>query len=109
MNENEQRIAIAKVCPHLFIVDGGGMLRHPNKLTGFDPLTNLDAMHEAVKTLPQEIRPRYFVCLCSVVSTAISAYGYSEATEATAAQRAEAFLRTLGLWVDAPNESKTRD
>ena len=64
-----------------------------------DHLNDLNAMHEAVKSLPQNIKPRYFAHLCTIVSGAISLHGYSEATEATAAQRAEAFLRTIGKWV----------
>ena len=63
-----------------------------------DYLNDLNAMHEAVKTLPQNMKPRYFSCLCAVVSGAIALWGYSEATEATAAQRAKAFLKTLNLW-----------
>jgi len=63
-----------------------------------DYLNDLNAMHEAVKSLPQNSKPRYFACLCAVVSGAISLNGYSEATEAIAAQRAEAFLKTLNLW-----------
>ena len=63
-----------------------------------DYLNDLNAMHDAVKSLPQNIKPRYFARLCVVVSVAISLNGYSEATEATAAQRAEAFLKTLNLW-----------
>lgn len=60
-----------------------------------DYLNDLNAMHEAVKSLPQHLKPRYFACLCAVVSGAISLHGYSEATEATAAQRADAFLETI--------------
>lgn len=67
-----------------------------------DYLNDLNAMHEAVKTLPQNFKPRYFSCLCAVVGGAISLHGYSEATEATAAQRAEAFLRTIKKWEEAP-------
>ena len=63
-----------------------------------DYLNDLNAMHEAVKSLPQNLKPRYFAYLCTVASGAISLNGYSEATEATAAQRARAFLETLGLW-----------
>jgi hypothetical protein len=48
--------------------------------------------------LPQNIKPRYFACLCAVVSIAITLNGYSEVTEATAAQRAEALGLTLNLW-----------
>lgn len=63
-----------------------------------DYLNDLNAMHDAVKSLPQNIKPRYFACLCAVVSSAITLNGYSEVTEATAAQRAEAFGKTLNLW-----------
>jgi len=63
-----------------------------------DYLNDLNAIHEAVKSLPQNIMPRYFACLCNVVSGALSLYGYSRATEATAAQRCEAFLRTINKW-----------
>jgi hypothetical protein len=66
-----------------------------------DYCSDLNAMHEAVKTLQQNLKHRYFACLCTVVSGAISLNGYSAATEATARQRAEAFLRTLGKWEDA--------
>jgi hypothetical protein len=55
-------------------------------------------MHEAVKTLHQNLKPRYFTCLCNVVSGAISLNGYSAVTETTARQRAEAFLKTIGKW-----------
>ena len=63
-----------------------------------DYFNDLNAIHEAVKSLPQNLKPRYFAYLCTVASGAISLNGYSEATEATAAQRAEAFLKTLNLW-----------
>jgi len=62
---------------------------------------DLNAMHEAVKTLQQNLKPRYFSCLCTVVSGAISLNGYSAAIEATSRQRAEAFLKTIGKWEDA--------
>jgi hypothetical protein len=63
-----------------------------------DYLNDLNAIHEAVKRLPQNLKPRYFACLCTVVSGAISLHGYAEATEATAAQRCEAFLKTIEKW-----------
>lgn len=104
MTEEAQRIAIAEACGWTEISDwgaGGINGKHP---TGPwvevipDYLNDLNAMHDAVKTLPQNMKPRYFSCLCAVVSGAISLKGYSEATEATAAQRAEAYLRTIGKW-----------
>lgn len=69
-----------------------------------DYLNDLNAMHWAVKTLPQNMKPRYFSCLCAAVSGAISLYGYAEATEATAAKRAEAYLRSIGKWEGGSDE-----
>ena len=63
-----------------------------------DYLHDLNAIHEAVKTLPQNLKPRYFAYLCTVASGVISLHGYSGATEATAAQRCEAFLKTIDRW-----------
>ena len=97
MTAEQQRIAIAEACGTMKW--GYGL---PTKCIAFnvpDYLNDLNAMHEAVKTLPQNLMPRYFACLCNVVSGSLSLYGYSKATEATAAQRAEAFLKTIGKWV----------
>ena len=93
MTQEEQRTAIAEACgwktgyrdPEAW---------HPLP----DYLNDLNAIHEAVKRLPQNLKPRYFACLCTVVSGAISLHGYAEATEATAAQRCEAFLKTIEKW-----------
>lgn len=100
MSPEAQRIAIKEEC--------GWLLDHVNRYAMYyvpiddyhvgDPLNDLNAIHEAVKSLPQQLKPRYFACLCNVVSGAISLNGYSEATEATASQRCEAFLRTIGKW-----------
>jgi hypothetical protein len=110
MKTEEQRIAIAEACGWTKISDwkaAGINGQHPTEpWTEVIPdyLNDLNAMHEAVKTLPQNIKPRYFACLCFVVRGAISLNGYSKATEATAAQRAEAFLRTIDKWTTNPNE-----
>jgi hypothetical protein len=116
MKPEQQRIAIAEACGYRNIA----LREDPDEgfdplLTGFkndnqfdeqipDYLNDLNAMHEAVKTLPQNIKPRYFACLCFVVRGAISLNGYSKATEATAAQRAEAFLRTIDKWTTNQNK-----
>jgi hypothetical protein len=110
MNEEQQRITIAEACGWTKISDwkaAGINGQHPTEpWTEVIPdyLHDLNAMHKAVKTLPQNIKPRYFACLCFVVRGAISLNGYSKATEATAAQRAEAFLRTIDKWTTNPNE-----
>jgi len=98
MTPEQQRIAIAEACGWYFMDDSWHYPNGANAITTPDYLNDLNAMHEAVKSLPQNLKPRYFAYLCAVVSGAISLNGYSEATEATAAQRAEAFLRTLNLW-----------
>ena len=109
MKPEQQRIAIAQVCGYLrphFTPSGSCQANCYEKEDGSfwgtlgvpDYLSDLNAMHEAVKSLPQNLKPRYFACLCTVQGGAISLNGYSEATEATAAQRAEAFLKTLNLW-----------
>lgn len=102
MTAEAQRIAIAEAC--------GWLLDHINRYAMYyapsidchvgDPLSDLNAIHEAVKTLPQNLMPRYFACLCNVVSGSLSLYGYSKATEATAPQRCEAFLKTLDKWTN---------
>jgi hypothetical protein len=119
MTAEAQRIAIAEACgwqgPH-----------HPENIAGMDGwwsqhrgiwwvmpdknrvlisgvpsyLNDLNAIHHAVKSLPQNLMPRYFACLCNVVSGSLSLYGYSKATEATAAQRCEAFLKTIDKWTN---------
>lgn len=62
-----------------------------------DYLDDLDAMHEAEKTLTAMQRVKYVLALAKVVN----APGFTTLTEsifATAEQRAEAFLRALDLW-----------
>ena len=108
MSPEEQRIAIAQACGWTgFNPDNipdclQYTARRSDGKWGLIPdyLNDLNAMHEAVKGLPQNLMPRYFACLCNVVSGSLSLYGYSKATEATAPQRAEAFLKTLDKWTN---------
>lgn len=55
---------------------------------------DLNAMHEAVNTLNEEQKEKYFFNLMCVFGN------WPKAIQATAKQRAEAFLRTLGKWKD---------
>ena len=57
-----------------------------------DYLSDLNAMHEAEKTLTKEQRRKYVRTLFQTTNTDWDSHC------ATAAQRAEAFLRTLGKW-----------
>jgi hypothetical protein len=99
MSEEQQRIAIAEACGWTKISDwkaAGINGQHPTEpWTEVIPdyLNDLNAMHEAEKALDGMDQLTYLAKLhegnhyCSWAGTC-----------ATAAQRAEAFLKTLGLW-----------
>lgn len=90
MTQDAQRIAIAKAC---------GITGYLHDLP--DYLNDLNAMHEAEKTL-SPIQLSYYeselVEMCNLKSAAsmVSAYRW----HATAAQRAKSFLLALSLWRD---------
>jgi hypothetical protein len=93
MTPEQQRIAIAEACGE----DNDSIYRDliPNYLN------DLNAMHDAEKIIPRQIfhvdywqkgYGRFQQILSSLTITPYSA---------TAAQRAEAFLRTIGKWEEA--------
>jgi hypothetical protein len=106
MTPEEQRIAIAEAC--------GWEARHDHlKWTWLRPdgrafngelpdyLNDLNAMHEAEKVLREMQTMTYLDRLGDIVSQGMGEGSYGEIwniLHATAAQRAEAFLRTLHLW-----------
>ncbi len=115
MTPTEQRIAIAEACgediPRLSAccaasseMDEYDICPVCHDHTVFEPdaeslpdyLTDLNAMHEAERGLPHEgikrIYVDHLVCLMKPGEFTVMA---------PAAQRAEAFLRTLGLWKEA--------
>lgn len=112
MSPEKQRIAIAEACGWKFIKspsDGvsefwrqaicdswvnsrGRVVWGPNNLP--DYLNDLNAMHEAEKTLSNEEINAYAYKLLVLPSRP----GSVRYVMATAAQRAEAFLKTLGKW-----------
>lgn len=99
MNDEQINIAIAEVC--------GWKVDQERKTHGFKPLTDgcrtyaelpdycndLNAMHEAEKFLLSEYGMSYCTCLTYLIGKSVYA-----SIHATARQRAEAFLRTLGKW-----------
>lgn len=118
MTEKEQQIAIATVSGWRFIRDDGsyyaegihGIPPHKsanecNETSLPDYLNDLNAIHEVEKYLRNEQKGTMINNLCIVVTrdhdpelgpmTAIT-----EAFFASASQRVEALLRTLGLWKD---------
>jgi len=80
MKPKQQRISIAEAC---------GTMRWASVP---DYLNDLNAMHEAEKVLNQEQKEDYFFII-------LNFYGnWPKAIQATADQRAEAFLRAVGKW-----------
>jgi len=100
MNEKEQRIKIAEACGLTDLHWISGQLHYGSKLAP-DYLNDLNAMHEAEKSLPNDddIRCEFVDHLTSTVNGMwADAKRRFECATATAAQRAEAFLKTLKLW-----------
>ena len=105
MNADDQRIAIATVCGWTEIEP---CTCHNGQFRGFQPtpgahkkhtpdyLNDLNAMHEAEKMLQQHMEKWWnYVSQLAVVNSTLGTGGEAHAT---AAQRAEAFLKTLNLW-----------
>lgn len=124
MNQEKQRIAIAEACgwTNIRIVsDGTNPNIHPSsrpkhlrgtppppktyayQITPPDYLNDLNAMNEAEMTIDSYKRMDFRDYLVDMIQndgfTEDDAHG--ECVHATAAQRAEAFLRTIGKWEDA--------
>lgn len=111
MKPEAQRIAIAEACgwkhigtaKHLPLygwIKVGPLLEIP------DYPNDLNAMHEAVKTLLFTKRQEYYRELQCVRGRnaglqSWEAVAFQDCIESTAAQRAEAFLRTIGKWSDS--------
>lgn len=98
MTPEQQRIKIAKTCGYHEISDQNISCRKIGA-SGWqfmpDYLNDLNAMHEAEKVLPDLHLYRKFLYLVVLDDPTNTA---NEPAFATASQRAEAFLRTLGLW-----------
>jgi hypothetical protein len=109
MNPDKQRIAIAEVCGWKQCAFVEDWAKTPK---GYyfgdeipDYLTDLNAMHEAEKVLTSEQSCDYVEMLAAVVYLWKKPREMPVATKpfvcATATQRAEAFLRTVGRWEES--------
>jgi len=110
MTPEAQRIAIAETCGWRLVEDHpdyapywedpkGNMVAVSNYGHRFpDYLNDLNAMHEAEKTLKSILAASYARMLTSIAWE--SEQPVFAPMTATAAQRAEAFLRTLNLWIE---------
>lgn len=116
MRDEEINAAIAEACGWTAVEDKDGFWRAKDRGGWFDSrlwvsernvhhqgfpryTTDLNAMHDAETTIPRELHWQYQTELWGVFRPAMdtekSLLGY---LCATAAQRAEAFLRTIGKW-----------
>lgn len=106
MTPEQQRIKIAESVGWLVNKDGRSGISPINREQGLtnpeicswilpDYLNDLNAMAEAEKSLPDLNLYRKFLYLVVLDDPTNTA---NEPAFATASQRAEAFLRTLGLW-----------
>jgi len=121
MTPQAQRIAIAKACKWSHIENcntmavGGIWRGYPptGQLVGQkqllpDYLNDLNAMHEAMNGLTDKQQIRFneeleIVCGAELIDfeNDYNRYDLFKLVHATAAQRAEAFLRALNLWDDS--------
>ena len=99
MNPEKQRIAIAEACGWKVHPKDRFIVIPPNSPNSVQPLytlpdylNDLNALHEAEKTL--KVKIEYYEHLRDVCGRD----SVGSAFTATAPQRAEAFLKTLNLW-----------
>jgi hypothetical protein len=106
MTPEAQRIAIAEACGwhSMDYKSVLGIMGMKGPMRGFmlvpDYLNDLNAMHEAEKVLTFEQYHHEYIPRLEKVSTRDKCSMYST----TAAQRAEAFLRTIGKWQDSTEQ-----
>jgi hypothetical protein len=115
MTPEQQRIAIAEACgwkcnghadqiaatvgwefAYQFVIAPEGKLVTHNSIP--DYLNDLNAMHEAILLIGAQYWSHYNEVLMSVVDQGPPKEHMFFIYNATAAQRAEAFLRTIGKW-----------
>ena len=89
MSEEQINIAIAEVCNKVIVDKWGEKYPIP------DFCNDLNAMHEAEKRLLSGYWMRYCECLNCLLGKSVYA-----SVHATARDRAEAFLKTIGKWED---------
>ena len=107
MNNEKQRIAIAEACGIVSQDQWGSLYKTPRGILRDCPdyLNDLNAMHRAEEVLLGDQRIAFLDELLDVLGLEIGPGGWDmdfisvwQMTRATAAQRAEAFLRTIGKW-----------
>lgn len=112
MTPEAQRVAIAEACSHCvewhdslpyWKGEWSAVGEGNERFALFDPPSDLNAMHEVEKVLEYKHETEFIEELRKLVAAGDYDSSLTHSTvwcllSATAAQRAEAFLRTLGLW-----------
>ena len=111
MSPEKQRIAIAEFFGwhHIKVRDGGGIIGIPGPGRKWmhlpDYLHDLNAIHEAIVKLPDDLRFEFLWKLDRITIPSLSKSSNVDIAfwrvNATAAQRAETFVRTICKWEDA--------
>jgi hypothetical protein len=103
MNLDAQRIGIAEACGIVSKDQWGNLYRTPHGIVRDCPdyLNDLNAMHEAEKVLTKDQDLQYHLTLTKVVTGYALPEFFGSVIQASAEQRAKAFLRTIGKWEDA--------
>ena len=122
MKPEQQRVAIAEARGYTHVriiksIDGSpdiGIGHHPTEPHSVpDYLNDLNAMHEAEQMLSGEQKEQFIFWLNHLHPSADIHYAEKkrelrldvfDLVHTTAPQRAEAFLRTLGLWQETPTQ-----
>ena len=122
MTEETQRVVIARECGwadvELRLYNEGTGMDHHVWTSGVlgrggreipDYLRDLNACREFEVIIAENGKADRFLCKLSEIVTGKTCWKISEANHwecatATAAERAEAFLRVMGIWVDSSEE-----
>jgi hypothetical protein len=118
MDPIKQQIAIARACGWTFALSKdwplGVAFKERDSFTGMpiwekslpDYLRDLNAMHDAEKSMDNETHRKFrcnlrYITGCGASTDVEMDLDDRAFVSATAAQRAEAFLRTIGRWEDS--------
>lgn len=109
MKPEKQRTAIAQSCGWCKEVGVTGIQRwrnHRGELCDYLPdyCEDLNAMHEAERTLAESLQGKYLDNLYSVCNSDSMYNDKWKMNRAIASQRAEAFLKTIGEWEGVSDE-----
>jgi len=104
MSPEKQRIAIAEACGIISKDQWGPLYKTPQGILRDCPdyLSDLNAMYEAEATMNLTDKYQYGKSICKIMNIdtegGLDVVDIYYACHASAAQRAEAFLRTIGEW-----------